>query len=120
MSAPAYWEWPVWVDSDEPETWTLSDLSGRVDLTSSAVSIIIRWAGDAGGITLTEGGGITVEDQSDSVTKGMFTVSLTLAQRLLLPTDSPARYQVTRLADGITYATAYGEIIATNWVDANA
>lgn len=120
MSAPAYWEWPVWVDSDEPETFTLSDLSGRVDLTSSAVSIVIRWAGDGGGITLTEAAGVTVEDQSDPVTKGMFTVRLSLAQRALLPTDTTARYQVARVADGVSSAFFYGEIVATNWVDANA
>ncbi len=117
MSSPAYWEWPVWVDSDEPETWTLSDLSGRVDLTNSAVSIVIRWAGDAGGITLTEGDGVTVEDQSDPVTKGMFTVRLSLARRALLPTDSTARYQISRVADGIISSISYGEIVATNWVD---
>ena len=100
------------------------DLTGGVaidvDLTGAAVSIVTRGAGDGGGITLTEGDGVTVEDQSDPLTKGMFTVRMSLARRALLPTDSPSRYQALRLIDGVTYADFYGEIVATNWVDANA
>ena len=117
MTAPAYWDWPIWVDSDEPETFTLSDPSGRVDLTEAAVSMGIRWSGDSGGIALTEADGITIEDQTDPLTKGQFTVRLSLARRALLPTETPSRYQVLRVFAGVTLADFYGEIIATNWVD---
>lgn len=121
MGAPAYWPWVVLVDETLPEAFTYSDAGVRTDLTGSVFRLVIQWSAPAGGLVLTTGvdAEIVIADQVSLLTRGVIVVTLSAAQRALLPTDGATiRYQVERSVGGFKYVDFWGEIVAKNWVDA--
>lgn len=111
--------WEIWVLDTDPSTFTfLNDDGSRLDLTGMVMRLAIEWAG--GAILLITGTNpeIVIEDQSDPDARGQVTITLSEAQRELLPLDVPIRFSIQRVDGSLKLTRPYGEIIPVRWVDA--
>ncbi|MBS7792160.1 hypothetical protein KTR66_19330 [Roseococcus sp. SDR] len=119
MSA-AEWLWPVWVGANLPYTFTISDaLGARVDLTGITLALRIEWPGGQISMQSGAGNGLVIENQADPVTRGQFTVTLSLEQSRALPTALRARYGIEHREGGLQFPIMVGEIAATQWVNSD-
>jgi hypothetical protein len=119
MADTGFARWEIWTQDTDPSTFTFTNDDGsRLDLTGMVFRLSIEWSG--GALLLVSGtdAEIVVEDQSDPDTKGQLTVTLSPAQRALLPTDgSSIKFNIQRVDGGLKLSRPYGEIVAVRWVE---
>jgi hypothetical protein len=113
MSAPAYYEWSVWVGNTIALRVGLTDDGGAVDLTGSIIVLTITWQG--GSLTLRSDdvtGSVTILDQVAPLTRGYVHITLTPAQTRLLPVGAKIGYEIERRWSGAERSYLAGQIVA--------
>ena len=122
MTDTGFARWEIWVADTDPSTFTfINDDGTRLDLTGMVLRLSIEWQ-NGGALLLVTGTDpeIVIEDQTDDATKGQVTITLSAAQRALLPPDgSTIRFNIQRVDGALKLSRPYGEIVAVRWV-ANA
>lgn len=110
--------WEIWVQDTDPSNFTfLNDDGTRADLTDTEVRLSIQNDADAFVLVTGEDDEIVKLDQTDTDTRGIVTVTLSLEQRARLSLVSENRYQIQRVDDALRRSRPFGEIIATKWVN---
>ena len=129
MTDDGFARWEVWVADTDPSTFTFysddataaeiaaDDLTKRFDLTGMTFRLSIEWG--SGSLLLVTGADpeFVIENQAVAELRGQITVTLSAAQRALLPTDGISiRFNIQRVDGTLKISGPYGEIVATRWV----
>lgn len=117
MAQPPYWDWHVWVTSNEPLLFTFKDETGqRLNLTEYEVDVRFQWPGGVLLLTTTAGG-VQKLPQDDALSKGRIRVDLSLEQRALLPREMPARHEIRLIKAGEVRTALRGAAVAWKWTE---